>query len=130
MIPTEGKNEAQPFTTGFPIFSSSCRTKKHTLITKNFGQFTFRTKGCPKFRLSEIFNSPNECNLLSTLAFQANLDPLCPLITHLYKNCKKLEANLSRVPEPPTWPEGHLPTLWHYLWRTSSHESSVTPEAH
>ena len=36
MIPTEGKNEAQPFTTGFPIFSSSCRTKKHTHKTDDF----------------------------------------------------------------------------------------------
>ena len=73
-------------------------------------------------------DSPNRCNLVSTFQFLASLaswyveDPqlICrrpPLSTH--KTCKKLEANLCRVPEPPTWPEGHLPTLWHYLWRTS-----------
>ena len=32
-------------------FSKGC-----TLITKNFGQFKFRTKACPKLKLSEIFN--------------------------------------------------------------------------
>ena len=34
---------------------------------------------------------------------------------HMYvENHKKLEANLRRVSEPPTRPEGPLPNRWHY----------------
>ena len=39
------------------IFPRLCYYFAVTLITKNFGQFKFRTKGCPKFELSEIFRS-------------------------------------------------------------------------
>ena len=32
---------------------------EYTLETKNFGQFKFRTKPCPKLKLSEILNVRN-----------------------------------------------------------------------